>query len=108
MHVGSQDGFSKALSKVQDEKLPAIFYFTAAWCGPCKMLSPVIEHMSKEFPNVTTYKIDIDQEDLASTLSDLKIYSVPTLHFFHEGKKASEMVGADVKLLKDTMENLYQ
>ncbi|ONK60947.1 uncharacterized protein A4U43_C08F24410 [Asparagus officinalis] len=106
--IGSEQGLNAALSKVQDEKLPAIFYFTAAWCGPCKMLSPVIQERSKKFPHVTTYKIDIDQEGLGSILSKLQIYSVPTLHFYQDGKKASEMIGADVARLDRTMENLYK
>ncbi|KAJ6792789.1 thioredoxin O2, mitochondrial-like [Iris pallida] len=108
VHIGSDDGFTKVVSKVHDEKLSAIFYFTAAWCGPCKMLSPVLEEMIKKFPHVTLYKIDIDQESIASTLSNLKIYSVPTLHLFHDGKKATEVVGADITRLKDAMENLYK
>ncbi|KAK8952229.1 hypothetical protein KSP39_PZI003152 [Platanthera zijinensis] len=38
VHVGSDEGFNTALKKAEDEKLPSIFYFTAAWCGPCKIL----------------------------------------------------------------------
>ncbi|XP_020594937.1 thioredoxin O2, mitochondrial-like, partial [Phalaenopsis equestris] len=38
VHIGSEEGFNEALKKAQDEKLPSIFYFTAAWCGPCKLL----------------------------------------------------------------------
>nr|CAB3480915.1 unnamed protein product [Digitaria exilis] len=34
--VGSADSFASILSKVQDEKLPAVFYYTAVWCGPCQ------------------------------------------------------------------------
>ncbi|XP_018685948.2 thioredoxin O2, mitochondrial isoform X2 [Musa acuminata AAA Group] len=90
-----QDGdqVTAALEKAKDVKLPAIFYFTATWCGPCRAIAPVIEQLSHEFPHVTTYKIDIDQ---------------PTFHFFHDGQKATEVVGADVQRLKNTMENLYK
>ncbi|XP_077253436.1 thioredoxin O2, mitochondrial-like isoform X2 [Tasmannia lanceolata] len=105
--VKSDEEFNSSLNKVQDNGLPAIFYFTAVWCGPCKFISPFIEESSKKY-NVTTYKIDVDQEDLGSTLSKLQISSVPTLHFFQNGKKASEMIGADLARLKDTMENLYK
>ncbi|CAL9112546.1 unnamed protein product [Musa acuminata var. zebrina] len=105
-----QDGdqVTAALEKAKDVKLPAIFYFTATWCGPCRAIAPVIEQLSQEFPHVTTYKIDIDQEGLGSILSNLHIYSVPTFHFFHDGQKATEVVGADVQRLKNTMENLYK
>ncbi|XP_027079155.2 thioredoxin O1, mitochondrial-like, partial [Coffea arabica] len=84
-----------------------IVYFTAAWCGPCKFISPVIGQLSEKYPHVTTYKIDIDKDALAEALMKLGIHSVPTIHFFQNGKKASEMVGADVKQLNATMEELY-
>ncbi|XP_076917799.1 thioredoxin O1, mitochondrial-like [Bidens hawaiensis] len=106
--VDSEDQFNTLLRKVQDESLPAIFYFTAAWCGPCRLLSPHIVELSEKYTNVTTYKIDIDQEGLRRTLEKLEISSVPTLHFFAGGKKASEMVGADIQKLKNTMESLYK
>ncbi|XP_073002446.1 thioredoxin O, mitochondrial-like isoform X2 [Typha latifolia] len=106
--VGSAEEFDNSLKRVEDEKLPAIFYFTAAWCGPCRFISPVIEKMGGKFPHVTTYKIDIDQEGLGSILNKLKIYSVPTLHFFQNGQKSTEIVGADVQKLEATMENLYK
>ncbi|XP_057511874.1 thioredoxin O2, mitochondrial [Actinidia eriantha] len=104
--IDSEEKFSSSLHKVQDEALPAIFYFTAIWCGPCRLLYPIIEQLSEKYPHVTIYKIDIDQEGLGRKLSELNIHSVPTLHFFKDGKKASEVVGADLQRLKDTMEIL--
>ncbi|CAD5183038.1 unnamed protein product [Musa acuminata subsp. malaccensis] len=124
----SGDQVTAALKKANHDKLRAIFYFTAAWCGPCTAIVPVIEELSHKFPNVTTYKIDVDQEGLGSLLGNLRIYSVvcnillrpfhvfvhlkcllvpPTFHIFHNGEKATEIVGADVERL-DTMENLYK
>ncbi|EXB56422.1 Thioredoxin O1 [Morus notabilis] len=73
-----------------------------------KLISPVIGKLSEEYPHVTTYKIDIDEEDLGKTLSELNITSVPTFHFFQNGKKAAEVIGADGGLLKGTMEKLYK
>ncbi|KAK4420984.1 Thioredoxin O1, mitochondrial [Sesamum alatum] len=106
--IESEEQFNDSIRKVQDESLPAIFYFTAVWCGPCRLLSPVIRQLSEKYPHVTTYKIDIDKEGLENALSKLNIHSVPTLHFFQDGKKASEVVGADVQRLKNTMEALYK
>ncbi|KAJ1703323.1 hypothetical protein LUZ63_003102 [Rhynchospora breviuscula] len=106
--VGSADSFKSLFQKAQDEKLPSIFYFTAAWCGPCRAISPYIEQLSNQFPNVTIFKVDIDQEGLGGVLNDLKIYSVPTFHFLKNGQKASEVVGADVRQLQITMEDLYK
>ncbi|XP_042519052.1 thioredoxin O2, mitochondrial-like [Macadamia integrifolia] len=106
--VKSPEEFSNSFQKVQDDRLPAILYFTATWCGPCKLISPVIEELSKKFPHVTTYKIDIDIEGLGDALSKLKIYSVPTFYFFQNGTKATEVIGADTASLKATMEDLYK
>ncbi|GLU10199.1 hypothetical protein SLE2022_270190 [Rubroshorea leprosula] len=106
--IKSEEEFNSALTKAQEESLPSIFYFTAAWCGPCRFISPLIEDLSKKYPHVTTYKIDIDQEGLGSTLGKLNITAVPTLHFFQNGKKESEMVGADIARLNNIVENLYK
>ncbi|KAK2988322.1 hypothetical protein RJ640_000309 [Escallonia rubra] len=73
-----------------------------------RLISPIIGQLSDKFPHVTTYKIDIDQESLGRVLSELNITSVPTLYFFKDGKKVSEVIGADVNRLKDTMEKLYK
>lgn len=106
--ITSEEELNSSLSKVQDESLPAIFYFTAVWCGPCRFISPIIAELSEKYPHVTTYKIDIDQDGLGSTLNKLNITSVPTLHFFKNGKKVSEVIGADVTRLKDNVERLYK
>ncbi|GFQ00864.1 thioredoxin o1 mitochondrial [Phtheirospermum japonicum] len=106
--IESEEQFNDSLRKVQDESLPAVFYFTAVWCGPCRLLSPIIGQLAEKYPHVTTYKVDIDKEGLGNALSKLNIHSVPTLHFFQDGKKASEVIGADVQRLKDTMESLYK
>ncbi|KAK1432558.1 hypothetical protein QVD17_09455 [Tagetes erecta] len=106
--VESEDQFNSLLRKVQDESLPAVFYFTAAWCGPCRVISPLIGELSEKYTNVTTYKIDIDLEGLRAALDKLDISAVPTLHFFKGGKKVSEIVGADAQRLKTIMENLYK
>ncbi|KAL6874018.1 hypothetical protein ACP4OV_014100 [Aristida adscensionis] len=105
--VGSADSFTSALSKVQDEKLPAVFYYTAVWCGPCRAIAPVISKLSSQYPKIPVYKVDIDMEGLGSKLGDLKIFSVPTFHFYHKGQKAAEVVGADVKKLEAAMESLH-
>ncbi|CAL1361054.1 unnamed protein product [Linum trigynum] len=105
--IKTEEEFNSSLKDVQDKSLPAVYYFTAVWCGPCKFISPVVTQLSKEYPHVPTYKIDIDQEGLNSVLNRLFITSVPTLHFYQNGKKAAEIVGADVNRLEETMEELY-
>ncbi|KAL1194757.1 Thioredoxin O1 [Cardamine amara subsp. amara] len=106
--VKSEQEFTNAMSKAQDGSSPSIFYFTAAWCGPCRFISPVIVELSKQYPDVTTYKVDIDEGELSNTISKLNITAVPTLQFFKGGSKKGEVVGADVTKLKNLMEQLYK
>ena len=65
--------------------------FFATWCGPCKMLSPVIDELSGELENVNFVKVDIDQSmDLAQKF---KIVSVPTLRVFKNGEEVDTLMG---------------
>ena len=66
--------------------------FFATWCGPCKMLAPVLEGLSSEMEGkAKIIKVDIDQSsDLANKF---EVSSVPTMMVFKDGKKADTMVG---------------
>ncbi|CAF2290736.1 unnamed protein product [Brassica napus] len=79
--VKSEEEFINAMSKAEGGSSPSIFYFTAVWCGPCMFIAPVIEELSKQYPDVTTYKIDIDEGGLSNTLSKLSITAVRTFPF---------------------------
>ncbi|KAF0904926.1 hypothetical protein E2562_038708 [Oryza meyeriana var. granulata] len=106
--VGSAESFTNILSKVEAEKLPAVFYYTAVWCAPCRAMAPVIAKLSSRYPKIPIYKVDIDMDGVGSKLSDLKIYSVPTFHFYYQGQKTDEVVGVDVSKLQETMESLHK
>ena len=66
--------------------------FFATWCGPCKMLSPVLEGLAGEMEGKVKFiKVDIDQSlDLAN---EFQISSVPTMIIFKDGQKAEQLVG---------------
>lgn len=65
--------------------------FFATWCGPCKMLSPVLESLSTEYPEVTFVKVDVD--DCNNVSKEYGIMSVPTLMKFENGKLIDTKVG---------------
>ncbi len=65
--------------------------FFATWCGPCKMLAPVLEQAADQMKDVAFYKVDIDQEEALT--SKFGIMSVPTLLFFKDGKLAVQNSG---------------
>ena len=66
--------------------------FFATWCGPCKMLAPVLEGLSGEMEGKANFiKVDIDQSlDLAN---EFKIASVPTMLIFKDGQKVEQLLG---------------
>ncbi|XWS63835.1 hypothetical protein CRYUN_Cryun06bG0135800 [Craigia yunnanensis] len=105
--VKSEEDVDAAFSKAEGESMPAVFYFTATWCAPCRLIAPVMNELARRNPHVTIFKMDIDEEALASKLKILNVTAVPTVHFFKEGKKEDEVVGGDVARIVQTMKKLY-
>lgn len=65
--------------------------FFATWCGPCKMLSPVMDEISNELSDINFYKVDVDKnEDIAR---EYGIMSIPTIIIFENGKVVNTLVG---------------
>lgn len=77
--------------EVLENKGTVLVDFFANWCGPCKMLSPVLEEIAKENSNIKICKIDVDQnEDLAR---EYAVMSIPALFVFKDGKLVTKTVG---------------
>ena len=69
--------------------------FWAEWCGPCRMVGPVVDKIAEEHPEFKVGKIDVDsQPELAGQFS---VMSIPTLLVFKEGKMANKTVGVASK-----------
>ncbi|HLB53172.1 MAG TPA: thioredoxin [Chlamydiales bacterium] len=84
--------FTDANFDAESAKGVVIADFSASWCGPCRMLTPVLEQVAGEMQGqVTIGKIDIDNETKIS--SRFQISSVPTLILFKEGKEVGRLVG---------------
>ena len=65
--------------------------FFATWCGPCKMLAPILDGIEEETPDVAFCRVDVDQApDLARRFG---IMSIPTLIFFRDGNEFAKTVG---------------
>ncbi|XP_061956050.1 TPR repeat-containing thioredoxin TDX-like isoform X2 [Populus nigra] len=80
----------------------AILYFTATWCGPCRMISPIFTSLAAKYPKVVFLKVDIDEaRDVASSWN---ISSVPTFYFTKNGKEIDKVVGADKNGLERKIE----
>lgn len=78
---------------VKEGKILVDFY--ATWCGPCKMLSPVLEEISTDRSDVKIIKVDVDEcEDIARQLG---IMSIPTMIVFKDGKIMDKKIGFSQK-----------
>ena len=82
--------------------------FWAEWCGPCKMLTPILEELNSEMDGVNFYKVDADANtDLAA---ELQISSIPTVIVYRDGEIIGQNLGAKPKVLmrkfiEDTINN---
>lgn len=90
--VITDSSFNELLSSEQ----PLVVDFWAEWCGPCKMIAPVIEELAEEYSGkVNIGKIDVDENNEIS--SRFGIRNIPTVLFFKNGQLVDKQVGATQK-----------
>lgn len=80
-------------SEVLNKKGIALVDFWASWCGPCRMMGPIVDELAEELSGtITVGKINVDEEeDLAR---QFRVMSIPTLYIFKDGEPANRIVGA--------------
>ncbi|MGL4534227.1 MAG: thioredoxin [Fusobacteriaceae bacterium] len=81
-------------SEVLDNPGVVLLDFWASWCGPCKMLAPILEELAEE-TTVKICKVDVDSNN--ELAGEFKIRSIPTIIIFKNGEKVDEMVGFKAK-----------
>ena len=86
VQIVSQDNFSDSIAS----GLVLVDFF-AEWCGPCKMLTPVLEAVATELPSVTLLKLDIDASPRPA--EQYGVSSIPTLILFKDGREVERSVG---------------
>lgn len=89
----SDDSFA---DKVLASQTPVLVDFWAQWCGPCRMVAPVLDEIAKEKAgSLTVAKVDVDANP--STARDFQVVSIPTLILFKDGQPVKRIVGAKGK-----------
>ena len=88
--VLTDDNFS---SEVVESSQPVLVDFWATWCGPCRMIAPMVEELSAEYEGrAKVGKVDVDTAQ--TTAQEFGIRSIPTLLLFKEGKVVEQIIGA--------------
>jgi thioredoxin 1 len=91
MHKFTDDNFLADVVETSRER-PVLVDFTATWCGPCKMLAPIVETLNNEWNgSVSVGKLDID--DNVQTTSNYGVLGVPTLILFKDGQPVERLMG---------------
>lgn len=78
--------------EVEQSSLPTLTDFWAAWCGPCKMIAPIVEQLAQEYDGkMKVTKLDVDQNPTLATR--FGVMSIPTLILFKNGQPVERIVG---------------
>ena len=84
----TNDNFEQEVKNYEGKVLVDFF---ATWCGPCKMLSPVIEEIANEHPELKVGKVNVDDE--IALAMQFKVASIPTVFLFENGEVIDKFVG---------------
>ena len=96
----------KFQTEVVRSDLPVVVDFYADWCGPCKMIAPVLEQLSKEYKGKAKF-VKINTDDNQELAGQFGIMSIPTVMFFSKGKVEDIVIGAvPAAVFKQKLESL--
>ena len=91
IHI-SKNNFQQEV--LQSEK-PVLLDFYASWCGPCRMLSPILDEIAQEHPEIKVAKVNVDEEQ--ELASQFQVISIPSLFVLENGEVINQSLGVKPK-----------
>jgi thioredoxin 1 len=79
-------------AEVIESEKPVLVDFWAAWCGPCRVVAPVLEEIASERDDLRIVKLDVDANQ--QTAANYEVLSIPTMILFKNGQVAKKIIGA--------------
>ena len=88
----TKDNFQK---EVMESSQPVLLDFWASWCGPCRIVSPVVDEIAAETPGVKVGKVNVEEQ--RELVKDFHVMGIPTLMVIKDGKVVKRIMGAKSK-----------
>ena len=100
IHIGSEEAFDQLIAG----DTPVLVDFWATWCGPCRMVAPILDELADQFgEKLIVAKVDVDEQgELAQRF---RVMNIPTLMLFKQGQLVDKAIGARPKAALEQMVN---